>query len=334
MKSCALKVQPIEIAWNEELPVFSSEPFLRAVGDEYGWLGGLAESGELRCILPYTIIHKAIFRMARFRVETIPVALDFQIDEEKAFLENVVEYFRSIGADMIIPATTNSIFRTYPEGAVAAPYASYVIDLQHPENKLWKNIDRIVRQNINTASRAGVIISDANDKLESGYELIRETFKRSKLPFMGFGSFKQFVDGLGNHGKTLVAESKGLAQSFAVFGYSRYCAYAIYAGNIPDQQPGANKLLYWEAMKQFQQMGVRAFDFVGARVSPKRGSKQEALGLLKKRFGARLTMGYIWKYALNPMKYRLYNLAARLRSGGDIVDAEKHKLRDKISGPI
>ena len=319
-------VKPVEISWHEDLPIFASESFLKAVSDQYGWLGGFAESGELRCVLPFTIVRRAFFRMVRFRVETIILAQGFDTIEERAFLNDTMEYFKKIGEDMIIPATTNTLFRTYPEGADAAPYGSYIIDLSQPEDSLWGNIERITRQNIKTASKSGVSIREASELCEEAYLLIRETFKRSKLPFMSLASFKHFLSGLGDHGKILVAEYKGLAQSFVVFAYSDYCAYAIYAGNAIGQQPGANKLLYWEAVRMFKRIGVHRYDFVGARISPERGSKQDALSQLKKHFGATLKQGYIWKRSLHPLKYRLYCLTARLRSGGDIVDAERHKL--------
>ena len=67
---------------------------------------------------------------------------------------------------------------------------------------------------------------------------------------------------------------------------------------------------------------------MGARINPEKGSKQEGLSWFKKRFGANLKQGYMWKYSLHPLKYRLYCLAARYRSGGDIVDEERHKLKD------
>jgi hypothetical protein len=143
-----MRVKPIDISWHPGLPIFAKESFLKAVSDQYGWLGGFSASGELRCVLPYTIIRKAIFCMVRFRVETIPMAQGFDIAEEKYFLTGAIGYLKSIGADMVIPATTNTIFRTYPDGADAAPYGSYVIDLSQPEDVLWKNIDRITRQNI------------------------------------------------------------------------------------------------------------------------------------------------------------------------------------------
>ena len=320
----------IEINWHPGLPIFASEPFLKATGDEYGWLGGFDDSGKLRCVLPYTIIQKAIFRMVRFRVETIPLEGELDVQEEKSFLNSAIEYFRSIGADMVIPATTNTIFRTYPDGADAAPYGSYIIDLTQPEDILWRNIDRITRQNINTAQKKGVSIRSGIEHLDAAYMLVVDTFKRSKLPFMSYEAFKRYVLGLGENGKIMIADYQGVAQSYVVFAFSNYCAYAVYAGNIANQHQGANKLLYWEAIRLFQKLGVQRYDFVGARIDPEKGSKQEAINSFKKRFGAELKQGYMWKYSLHPLKYRLYCLAARLRSGGDIVDAERHKLANSM----
>ena len=84
-------VKPIKIEWHPEQSVFASEPFLQSVGDEYGWLGGINESGKLRCVLPYTIIRKAFFRMVRFRVETIPILGGISVEEEKMFLTPITD---------------------------------------------------------------------------------------------------------------------------------------------------------------------------------------------------------------------------------------------------
>jgi hypothetical protein len=79
---------------------------------------------------------------------------------------------------------------------------------------------------------------------------------------------------------------------------------------------------------------VQRYDFVGARINPEKGSKQESINALKKRFGANLKQGYIWKYSIKPFKYKLYCIAAQWRSGGDIVDAERHKMKDIIAVEI
>jgi hypothetical protein len=322
-----MKAKRIEINWHPGLPIFASESFLKAVGDEYGWLGGFDESENLRCILPYTIIRKKIFRMVRFRVETIPLEEGLDVCEENSFLNGVVEYFKAIGADIIIPATTNTIFRTYPDGADAAPYGSYVIDLCQPEEILWKNIERITRQNINTAIKKGVSIRSGMEHLDATYRLVVDTFRRSKLSFMSYESFQRFVFGLGKNGKIMIADYQGIAQSYVVFAFSDYCAYAVYAGNIANQHQGANKLLYWEAIRMFKKIGVQRYDFVGARIDPEKGSKEWAINSLKKHLGAKLIQGYMWKYPLRPIKSIAYTLAVHFLRGGDIVDHERHKLK-------
>ena len=174
---------PIAIDWSQQLPIFASEPFLKAVGDEYGWLGGIDDSGALRCVLPFTIVRKPLLRMVRFRVETIPLERELDIRQEKDFLESAIDFFRSKDADLVIPATTNTIFRTYPDGADAAPYGSYVIDLSQSEEVLWRNVSKITRQNINTARKSGVNIKSGSDHVSATYKLVQDTFKRSKLPF-------------------------------------------------------------------------------------------------------------------------------------------------------
>ena len=321
-----MRVERIAIDWHPRLPIFAKESFLRAVGDDYGWLGGFSGSGQLRCILPYTVVKKAVFRMVRFRVETMPMADDFGIAEEKEFLDRSIDYFRSIGADMVIPGTSNAIFRTFPDGAAAAPYGTFVIDLEAPEETLWKNVAKVSRQNIGTAQKTGVSILSGSEHVDVSYELVRQTFKRSRLPFMGREDFRRYVDGLGDYARVLVAVHEGQVHSSTVYAFSEPCAYAVYGGNREDAQQGTMKLLQWEAVRLFKSLGVRRFDFFGARVDPEKGSKQEALNSFKRRLGADLARGYMWKFPIKSWKYRLYGLAARVRSGGDIVDAERHKL--------
>jgi hypothetical protein len=49
---------------------------------------------------------------------------------------------------------------------------------------------------------------------------------------------------------------------------------------------------------------------------------------MKKRLGATLAEGYLWKYPLRPWGARVYAVGARWLKGGDIVDQERYKLSD------
>lgn len=322
-----MEARRIDINWNPELSIYASEKFLRLVGDEYGWLGGFGKSGDLRCVLPYTIVTRGhVFRMVRFRVEPIPLQCELSVDEERAFINNASEYFRAAGSDMIIPATTNTIFRAYPNGATAAPYGSYTIDLKQSEDVIWSNIKKSNRNRIKGAVKRGVEIREGVEYLDAAYGLVRDTFKRSKMPFMDYQEFGRLVNGLGESVKIFVAYYKGRAQGCSVMPFSQYSTYALYGGRLPDAEPGAMNLLKWETIKFFRELGVRIFDFVGVRINPEKGSKQAGIESFKESFGGNLVRGYMWKIGFNPLKFAVYNLAVRVLRGGDIVDSEHHKL--------
>lgn len=318
-----MNVKPTDIKWHKELSIYASEPFLRSVGDEYGWLGGFDAEDGLRCVLPYTIIRKAFFRMVRFRVETIPMSGILTVNDERLFLNGVVEYFRSHKVDLIMPPSTNTIFRTYPEGAIAAPYGTYVIDLNQSEDALLANFNSSHRRKVRLAVKAGVRIRNGMETMETVYRLIKDTFQRSSLGFMGYDAFKRVIISLGDNVKVLVAEHQGRIQGCIVIPYSEHSAYYVYGGSIPEPETGAMNLLHWEAIRLFRELGVRRYDFVGVRIDPEPGSKQEGLRMFKERFGGRLMQGYMWKYSFHPLKYFVYGLAVRWRRGGDIIDQER-----------
>jgi len=203
--------------------------------------------------------------------------------------------------------------------------------LQLSEEVLWRNVSKTTRSNIRTAQKDGVSIREGIEFLQPAYELIRETFSRSKMSFMDGESFKRFVLSLGENGKILMAEFQGVAQSYSVFAFSDPCAYWIYGGNIQGQHQGAMKFLQWEAIRLFRNLGVKKFDFFGARINPEKGSKQEGINLMKKNLGATLAEGYVWKYSLRPSRAWLYSIGVRVLRGGDIVDQEAHKLKEYVA---
>jgi hypothetical protein len=315
-----------DIGWHPGISIYASESLLKLVGDEYGWIEGINDSGERRCILPYSIVKKPFIRMARFRVETIPVEKELSLDEEKSFLNSVVDYLRGIGADMIIPATTNSIFRTYPNGAIIAPYGTYVVDLSASEEKLWSNMHSNHRNKVRSAMRSGVEIGTGLEYLDVAYDIIRGTLMRSKSRFIKHQEFGRFVRGLKENVEILVARQQGAVHGCVVVPFSLHSAYFLYSGRTADAATGAMNLLKWEAMLHFRRLGVHYINLVGVRVDPEKGSKQEGLLNSKKRFGGQYIQGYIWKYAINRLKYALYCGAVRVQRGGDIVDQERQKI--------
>jgi lipid II:glycine glycyltransferase (peptidoglycan interpeptide bridge formation enzyme) len=257
----------------------------------------------------------------------MPVNGDLDVAEEKAFLNSAMAYFQSIKADMVIPATTNTVFRTTPDGAIAAPYGTWIINLALPEDTLWSNLHSKHRNVIRNAMKKDVEIKEGLEHMKTAFDLITDTLKRSKLSFMNYNEFERFVNDLKGNIKIITAySSDGILQGCAVIPFSLHSAYYLYGGSIPAPLTGATNFLQWSAIRLFRDMGVKNYDFVGVRINPDKGSKQEGLLMFKQRFGGQLVQGYMWKYPFKPLKYNIYKLAVRRLRGGDIVDQEHHKL--------
>ncbi len=320
-----LKAGPIDIKWHSGLPIFASEAFLKSVNDGYGWIGGTDGSGQLRCILPFSLIQKPGVRIVRFRGETVSVGGDLDMETEKSFLNSTIDYFRTGRADMIIPASNNALFRTYPDGALAVKYGTIVNNLEQPEETLWSQVASDFRQNIRKAAKNGVQIKCGPEYVNPSYDLIADTLRRSDMKFRSRDEFTRILLNLGEYVKVFVAESDGAIQACMVAPFSQYSAYDWYSGTIAKPARGAMHLLLWEAFRQFQALGVRKFNFTGVRIDPEKGSKQEGILNFKMRFGGDLIQGYMWKYPLNALKFAAYSVAVRLWLGGDIVDAERGK---------
>ena len=317
--SGSLTSEPIAIKWHSGLPIFASEGFLKAVGDEYGWLGGKDANGELRCVLPYTIIRKPGLRMVRFRVETIPWQRELSIYEEKSFLTSAIEYFRSIGADMVIPANNTALFRTYPRGAFVAQYGTFIKNLDKPESLLWSELHSDYRQNIRKATKGGITITSGLDYRDRSYVLIADTLKRSGLSFRKQVQFNSMISGFGENVKIFVAQQGDVLQACMVCPFSQDTAYDWYSGAVPKSARGAMHLLMWEAIRQFSEMGVKRFNFTGVRIDPEEGSKQHGIKNFKMRFGGELVRGYMWGFPIRRLKFAVYSVGAYLLMRGDTL---------------
>lgn len=322
-----MHAQPVPINWHPGLPIYASEAFLRTVANDCGWIGGVDETGTLRCILPFIVIRRPGLRVVRFQLDVTPIQREFSIGDERSFLNSAVEYLRTSGTDLIIPGSNAAVFRSYPDGAIAAPYATYVQDLRQPEDALMKAIHPTYRYNIRRALREGVEVKEGMEYLNVAYELISGTLRRSHQGFRKHEDFRSAVTALGSQVRILAAVHNGELQGCMVAPYSQHTAYTWYCGSKAEPTIGAMHLLHWEAMCRFRAAGVQRFNFQGVRIDPAKGSKQEGIRTFKSRFGGNLVSGYVWKYSFRPLKFAAYSVAVRLLKGGDIVDTEAHKLR-------
>lgn len=322
-----LRASAVPIVWQPALPIVASDAFLSAAGDEYGWIGGSDEHGVVHCILPYTVTRKMGMRMVRFRHETLALQAPLSIEEERTFLNSVVEHLRLKRMDLIAPAANTALFRAFPDGAASAPYGTIIKDLTLSQDELLAEMDAGCRKNIRRAARAGVEVTTGAQYLRSAYEMTRETMARSGAKLKSWPELEGLFSALGQYGCVFVARHQGSIQASLLCAFSPHSAYTLYGGTAASPVQGAMHLLHWEVMRHFRSLGVARFNFTGVRINPTAGSKQEGILTFKMRFGGTLSQGCTWKYSLAPWKFKAYSMAMQLLSGGDVVDIESRKLQ-------
>ena len=320
------QVGPVEIRWHSGLPVFASPQFLKLIAGEHGWLGGTDVTGRLRFVLPFTVIRKPGFRLIRFPTETVALGEEASVGEEKSFLNAVIRQLSSGSADLILPANNTALFRTYPNGAAAAPYGTFLKDLNQSEEALWREVSEAYRKDIRRAAKNGVEVHSGLEYMPAAHNMIATTLRRSGMSFKKYSEFESLVLGLGDHVKVFAAVRDGVVQACLVAPFSAYAAYTWYGGTLAQPVKGSMHLVHWEAIRAFRRMGVQRFNFTGVRINPTKGSKQAGIAEFKQRFGGKLLTGFMWKYSFHFLKYAAYSVAIRAFAGGDVVDQERHKL--------
>lgn len=306
------------------LPIVATKEYLESKASRFGWF--LSNS----FVLPFIIERKLFFKWIRFTHETIYLGNGPSLGDEKEFLNQVVDFSRSLDVDFIYQPLANVVFNTCPDGSTFAPFGSYRVDLDVSETQLFKGIHQKHRNVIRKAERDGVLIRSGHEYLPHCHRLIKSTMERSSMRYVSIDELLKFKENLGRNLSLYIALINDEIQGCAVIVWSKgYSAYYLHGGSIPSPYTGSLNLLQWQAMKDMKNEEVRFYDFVGARIKPIPGSKQETMQRFKSRFGTTMKEGYLWRYPLKCWKYNLfrqfsraYALMNRLDYKSDIIDQE------------
>ena len=304
----------------DELNVFSTEAYLKSMSTNYGWF--VSES----FILPYLRNRKFFLNTLTFTSGSIHRGAEKNTEQEQQFLEQVVKCARDQGVDLITQPRTNALFNSFPRGSVHVAYGSYRIDLAgFTEAELFAALHQKHRNVIRKAQRDGIEISAGKQWLPQCHALICETLHRHGLPCISLEQMRGLAENLGSNLVCYLARHHGETQGAAILIRDANTCHYSFGGTRQTPHNGAMSLLHWTAILDMQNQGVKIYDFVGARLHPRKGSKQESIQRFKSRFGASLETGVLWKYLLVPWKYQLFKAVAFVAGRKlmqDIIDNE------------
>jgi len=288
------------------LPVLAQEKYLKIKSDNYGWFE------DENYILPYFIDKRLIFKRMVFTYGLIPKKDNLNIDNEKQFLNNMVKYVKKHKmCDFIYKAQSNVVFNVCPDGSDCVEWGTYYVNLIDNYEQLLMTFHGKHRNVIRNALKNGVIIKES-DNLEKIYNCIRDTLSRQgSIHFPSFEYINNLYKNLRSNVLMLEAIKNNELQGVAIIIYDNDRAYYMYGGSKVRPFTGSLNLLQFEAMKILHRRGVKVYDFVGARINVEKGSKYEGLQRFKERFGATLQKGYAFRYIVNPLKFKLFNLISK-----------------------
>ncbi len=298
-----------------EMPICASEEFLRCWSDNYGWFA------SSQFILPFFITRKGVFKQLVITTDTLFQCGGSSLADEREFLNDVLTLAKKTDAHFIAQPRTTCVFRTAPDGSTAVEWGSYRVDLSPSKELLFKSMHRHHRRVIRKGMRDGVAIKSGPEQLETCYRLIEETLEREQKPCLPKALLQNFERQLGEGVSFYVAFYQGEPHASALLISDADRSYYLVGGRRSGAYNGASAVLHWAAMLDMKDRGVSAYDFVGGRVSPVSGSKQEGLQVFKSRFGAQFHKGLLWKYPLRPAHYRFARAGNRVK---DLLNGNRY----------
>ena len=259
--------------------------------------------------------------------------------QELEFLNKWVSFISDAKlADRVVQAENFAVFKTAPKKTISAPFGTYYLNLEkNTEEDLFQKVHVKHRNVIRNAEKNGVELRYGKDCIEDFYSLYKQTMKRSNMYYQDIFYFKQFYNSIPQNIVCGVAYFNGIPQGGLFIPYTKFGSFYLYgASNEKIEINGSINYLHWNTIKLLKKEGVRRYDFVGARLSNVSGTKLEGVQQFKKRFGAELEEGFLWKIDLNKNKCDIYDtlLSVKTRLKGkeiplDIIDQENRKAYAK-----
>jgi lipid II:glycine glycyltransferase (peptidoglycan interpeptide bridge formation enzyme) len=262
-------------------------------------------------------------------------AIELSPEEETTFLNEAVTYITAHKlAHRIVQPLNFALFSAVPDNCSVAPYGSYIIDLKtNTEEQLLGNMQARYRTAIRSAEKLNPEIRTGKEELNAFWDLHKTTMDRTGMYYEPFDELKDLYETAGKNVLIANCYINNELQGGVYIAWSKYGAYYLHGASAHTPlSDGAIKSLHYHCMCSLKQQGVARYDFVGARLSDVSGTKLEGIQNFKKRFGAELKEGYLWKKDISPFFCMAYDSLLHLKLAlkgikvpEDIIDQEKKR---------
>ena len=292
----------------DNLHIMATGGALMARSDDYGWFV------DENYILPFYVDHRLIFRRMVFATACLPRKKDISKNDEKHFLNSVIDFIRKQmqEIDFIGKAQSVAVFGSCPDGSDCIPWGTYVLNIDKSREEIFASFSGKTRNMIRRAIKKGVTVEKTNN-IDIVCEMIQNTFARQNSPYVASDKyFRTLYNNLSNNIELYLAKYKDVTQSVCIISYDSICSYYWYSGSLEKMINGANNLLLYQVMVDLTEKGIKEFNFVGARLNVKSGTKYGNINKFKLSFNPDIKQGYSFRYVFKPLKFFLYNSIVKI----------------------
>ena len=183
---------------------------------------------------------------------------------------------------------------------------NFLIDLNRPEEEIWRDIHKSRRKGINRAFNRGVVIEEVRDKkfIPIFYGIVEETYKNARIPLADISLMESAFELLApkNMATFYMAKYEDIYVGARVVLNYKGLIYDWYAGALSDYLSlYVNEALVWHILKEGANNRYHTFNFGGA------GKPNEEYGVreFKRRFGGKMVNFGRYKKIHSPIKLKI-----------------------------
>lgn len=203
-------------------------------------------------------------------------------------------------------------------GFSAKQWATYVVDLTQPGERLWKNLkgNGATRTPIRKAQHQGVTVRLAvnQDDLRQYYEIMGEHARINGLYRTQYARWTTMADVLGHQMRVFLAERDGRVIAGAgvvLYNGLMHLVRPVQSAYCYEQRVYAGDLLQWAIIKWGHEHGMMRYDLAGVSPAPV-DAKERGIAEFKAKWGGTYVEYYEYHRVYHEMAYRVMNLARSL----------------------
>jgi hypothetical protein len=309
-------MEVIAYKYDSDFPASLSKTFIDYVNSGVNGKLFLIQDGEI--IVPLLIRKKAIFNIGYFVHIPLKNNNKLTLEEEVSFFK-VFEKYLTVSklVDFILPPIHIENFNHIPNNARG--YKLGIISIQlfnRSIDSLFESFKSVYRRHIRNAEKANVEIKFGLEYFKDFYSIYSEKLQQENAVHDSYDTIKKIAF---NENKDLniqcgVAYLNGKIEAGILNFSDSKKAYYLFGGSSKEAHNGSFRLLHWELIKKYSEMGLNAYQLGANREGEMLTNKHERLASFKLGFGSVIQEGFHFTWIINRFKYQLYTVLLKFKT--------------------